>query len=479
MKSLRSDPFAGFWVGAPPAAPAAARAATPAPSDDSPAGLRDLGRRDGLLRVVLWPLAVLLVVHTVFVRAVAGSVTDDFTTVYLAARRFLDRVPVYDEIYHHVDPHYLYNPGATLLLSPLGLSHHPNAVRMAFILVGAAAIIAALAWLTRLFGYRASSAVLPLAVCAAFLTEAVRNTLVFANINGVLLLVFVAFLAWLLRGRDWAAGVALGLCILIKPMFAPVIVLCVAVWRWRAVVAAVAVPVLANIIAWPLVPGAGDYLTKLAPYLGEVRDYANSSLPGIAVYFGWPDWLRLILTAVCAAAVAVAVIVLARYRFTAPLLWLTTSSGVLLAGVFLLSSLGQQYYSMMIFPLVFTVLLDRSVVHNWPAWAALAAVFSPFDWDAEAWGRWGRWVGQFANTAGWAVLLVVAAAVAVAWWRSEDTAGGQATGAARAAGTARPSGEARPAGAAGKAGAAGDAEDTGSGREYRARRVRFSEKQGK
>ena len=452
MKSLRSDPFAGFWVGAVPAADAAGRAMAPAQSADSTAGLRDLGRHDGLLRVILWPLAVLLVVHTVLVRAVAGSVTDDFTTVYLAARRFLDRVPVYDEIYHHVDPHYLYNPGATLLLSPLGMSHHPNAVRMVFILVGAAAIIAALAWLARLFGYRASSAVLPLAVCAAFLTEAVRNTLVFANINGVLLLVFVAFLAWLLRGHDWAAGVALGLCILIKPMFAPLIVLCIAVWRWRAVIAAVAVPVVANLVAWPLVPGAGDYLTKLAPYLGEVRDYANSSLPGIAVYFGWPGWLRLTLTAVCAAAVAVAVIVLARYRFTAPLMWLTTSSSVLLAGVFLLSSLGQQYYSMMLFPLVFTVLLERSVVHNWPAWAALAAVFSPFDWDAEAWGRWGRWVGQFANTAGWATLLAVAAAVAVAWWRSERATGDRAAG---------------PAGV------------TGDAREYRTRRVRFSERQRK
>ncbi|WP_448853544.1 glycosyltransferase family 87 protein [Corynebacterium frankenforstense] len=462
MKSLRSDPFAGFWVGALPGADAA-RATAPARSDDSTAGLRDLGRHDGLLRVILWPLAVLLVVHTVFVRAVAGSVTDDFTTVYLAARRFLDRVPVYDEIYHHVDPHYLYNPGATLLLSPLGISHHPNAVRMVFILVGAAAIIAALAWLTRLFGYRASSAVLPLAVCAAFLTEAVRNTLVFANINGVLLLVFVAFIAWLLRGRDWAAGVALGLCILVKPMFAPLIVLCIAVWCWRAVITAVAVPVVANLVAWPLVPGAGDYLTKLAPYLGEVRDYANSSLPGIAVYFGWPDWLRLTLTAVCAAAVAVAVIVLARYRFTAPLMWLTTSSSVLLAGVFLLSSLGQQYYSMMLFPLVFTVLLDRSVVHNWPAWATLAAVFSPFDWDAEAWGQWGRWVGQFANTAGWTTLLVVAAAVAVAWWRSERAhAAGD-----RAAGTVADTDGAEAAG------------DTGGAREYRARRVRFSEKQGK
>ena len=66
-----------------------------------------------------WPLAVILIVHRLFVLARTGSVTDDFTTVWSAARRFVDREPVYNEIYEHVDPHYLYNPGATLLLLSL------------------------------------------------------------------------------------------------------------------------------------------------------------------------------------------------------------------------------------------------------------------------------------------------------------------------------------------------------------------------
>ena len=75
---------------------------------------------DRVGRAVAWPLAVVLALHRVFVLALNGSVTDDFTTVHSAVRRSLDGVPVYNEIYHHVDPHYLYNPGATLLLTPLG-----------------------------------------------------------------------------------------------------------------------------------------------------------------------------------------------------------------------------------------------------------------------------------------------------------------------------------------------------------------------
>lgn len=84
-----------------------------------------------------WPIALCLILHRLIVLARTGSVTDDFTTVWSAARRFVERVPVYNEIYHHVNPHYLYNPGATLLLSPLGLITSVDAARPWFILANA------------------------------------------------------------------------------------------------------------------------------------------------------------------------------------------------------------------------------------------------------------------------------------------------------------------------------------------------------
>ena len=44
----------------------------------------------------LWPLAALLVIHRIFAVALPGTVTDDFTTVWSAARRFVLREPVYN-----------------------------------------------------------------------------------------------------------------------------------------------------------------------------------------------------------------------------------------------------------------------------------------------------------------------------------------------------------------------------------------------
>lgn len=374
---------------------------------------------DAVGTAVAWPLAVMLVFHRVVILAFNGATTDDFTTVYSAIRRFLDGIPVYNEIYHHVDPHYLYNPGATLLLSPLGMVPDFNAARSWFIMVNAAAIIAGLALLTRMFGYSLRSVVFPASIALAFLTESVRNTLIFSNINGVLLLALVGFLWLFLHGRSWWAGIVIGLAILIKPQFAPLLFLPAVKFDWRTVVGGITVPVVFNLIAWPLVPGAGDYVSRLVPYLGEVRDYANSSLAGIAIYFGMPSALESALWLLFALIVGVGVIVLLRWRHTDPLLWATTTTGLLMTGVFFLSSLGQMYYSMMLFPMMFTVLLRTSVFHAWPAWLAAYLFLSPDDWMSSTWHDVGRWMDFFKPTFGWALLLVVTTTCVLMWWRGE------------------------------------------------------------
>ncbi len=374
---------------------------------------------DHIGRLIAWPLAVVLVLHRTFVLALNGSVTDDFTTVYSAVRRSLEGVPVYSEVYHHVDPHYLYNPGATLLLSPLGWLTDPDAARTAFIILNAGAVIAALALLTQMFGYSLRSLVWPVAIVVAFLTEAVRNTLVFSNINGLLLLALVAYLALLLRGSSWWAGLVIGLAILIKPQFAPLLFLPAVKLDWRAVFGGVAVPAVFNLAAWPLVPGASEYLTNLVPYLSEVRDYANSSLAGAAVYFGMPALLENALWLLFATVVAVGVIVLLRWRYSDPLLWMTTTTGLLMTGVFFLSSLGQMYYSMMLFPMMFTVLQRTSVFHTWPAWLAAYLFLTPDSFHSWRAPDFSRWMDFFHPTLGWAMMLVIISTCALVWWRTE------------------------------------------------------------
>ena len=359
---------------------------------------------------IAWPLAVLLILHRLVVLARTGSITDDFTTVWSATRRFVERVPVYNEVYHHVNPHYLYNPGATLLLSPLGLIPSVEAARPWFVLLNALAIIAAIAWLARLSGYSLSHPLFPAALALAFATEAVTNTLVFSNINGMLLLTLVAFLACMRSRRELVAGVVIGLAIVVKPMFLPLLVLPLMKLRWVTLAAGVAVPVLLNVAAWPLTPGASDYLDKLVPYLGITRDYANSSLAGFAVYFGMPGWLHAVLFVLFAVAVAVAVLGLARWRHSDEWLWLTATTGVLIAGVCLLSSLGQAYYSMMLFPALFTVVHRVSPMHTWTAWLGAALCLSPLDWTSPHWPALGGWLNTFLPTAGWAVFIVAVAA---------------------------------------------------------------------
>ncbi|MDR7329478.1 glycosyltransferase family 87 protein [Corynebacterium guangdongense] len=369
--------------------------------------------------VALWPIAVMVVLHSVLVLAFNGSVTDDFTTVYSAIRRMLGGVPVYNENYATVDPHYLYNPGATLLLAPMGLSGDRELSRAVFIVLNAAAIIAALAVLVRLVGHRLTSWLFPGAVTVAFLTESVRNTLIFSNINGILLLALSGFLWLLLRGHRWWAGLVLGLAIVVKPMFAPLLLLPLMKFDWRTILGGVAVPVLANVIAWPLVPGAGDYLTRVVPYLGETRDYANSSLAGFAVYFDMPGWLEAVLWLTLGVFVAVGLAALFFYRDSAPLFWATTTTGLLLTGVFVMSSLGQQYYSMMLFPMILTVATRLSVFHVWPAWLAAFLFLWPGDWHSVHAPDAGRWASYFTATAGWSMLVVVIAVTAVVYLRRD------------------------------------------------------------
>ena len=395
-------------------------APSPAALWTSPAPLPAAPRDSRLLRAgnaLAWPLAVLLIVHRLLVLARAGSPTDDFTTVWSAARRFVERVPVYNENYSFVDPHYLYSPGATHLLSPLGLSPTMEVARPWFVMLNAAAIVAALAWLTRIAGFDLRHPVFPAAVALAYATESVTNTLVFSNINGVLLLALVTFLWALTHDRQWAAGVVLGLCILIKPMFAPLLVLPLMRVQWRSLAAAVAVPVALNALAWPLTPGVADYTERLLPYLGLTRDYANSSLAGLAVYFGMPGWLHATLFLLCAGAVAAALLTLARYRWTDGWVWASTSAGVLLAGVCLLSSLGQAYYSMMLFPAAFTVFARNSAFHLPTTWLGILLCLSPLSWEnprAPGSPDAGVWLGTFLPTAGWAIFIVSTAAWAVA-----------------------------------------------------------------
>jgi arabinofuranan 3-O-arabinosyltransferase len=363
-----------------------------------------------VLRSILWPIAILMIIHRSYVLATNGYITDDYGPVYRAVVNFKRGWDIYNEHFDQVDPHYLYPPGGTLIMAPFG--YLPvDASRYWFITFNTIAIVIAAVLLVQLFKFSWTSVALPALLVGMFCTESVVNTLVFGNINGCILLLEVLFFRWLLDGKvnhQWWAGVAIGLSLVVKPLLGPLLLLPLLNRQWRAIVAAIVVPLAFNIAAWPLISDPMNFVTRTLPYIFSIRDYFNSSIQGNGVYYGLPMWLILLLRIVfLALAVASLVLLYRYYRTRDPLFWMATSSGVLLIASYLVLSLGQGYYSMMLFPFLMTVVLPNSVIRNWPAWLAIYGFMSADRWLLGHWPTTGRFLEYMKFTYGWCLMLVV------------------------------------------------------------------------
>ena len=351
------------------------------------------------------------IIHRSYVLTSNGYITDDWAPVYRAVRNFRAGVDIYNEHFDQVDPHYLYPPGGTLLMAPFGYIDSEFAARNWFIVLNTVAIIAAACLLVRLFKFRLTSVALPALLAAIFVTESVTNTLVFTNINGCILLAEVLFFRWLLDGRvsrEWLAGLAIGLSLVVKPVLGVLLLLPLLNRQWRAVLAGIAVPVVANVVAWPLVADRGNFLHRTLPYIFSTRDYFNSSVLGNGVYYGLPMWLITLLRLGFIALAAASLWLLYRYyRERDTFFWMLTSSGVLLITSWLALSLAQGYYSMMLFPFLMTVVLPNSVLRNWPAWLATYGFLTLDRWLMWRWPTTGRFLEYMKITYGWSLMLVV------------------------------------------------------------------------
>ena len=385
----------------------------------------------------LWPLAILTALHKIWASYESGT-TDDFTTVWEALNRFWSGVPVYSEDYTTTDPHYLYLPGGTMLLSPLSALGNFDAARAVYVFGNAIAIVIALGLLSHII-YAArgwsetwlgslSGALLPLSIIAVFNTEAVKNNLLFANINGVLLLLATLFLYFLLRdgiSSQVFSGLALGLAITIKPQFIVLLFLPFFRRQWLSLAAAFVLPIVCNVVGWVLMAEPQGFVDNLVPHLGEVRDFANSSIVGVGVYFGASAatiWLWRILAAVLVLIGAFTLLPWRRStRHEDRVMWAFTTSSLLLIGVFLVSSLGQMYYSLLIVPLLFTAFLRRSTVHNPVAWLGVYLCLAIDSWYSDRWFWAGRIFETLRGTVGWMLLLISVSITALIWLLNRST----------------------------------------------------------
>jgi arabinofuranan 3-O-arabinosyltransferase len=374
-----------------------------------------------VLRSALWPVAILAVIHRTIVVTTNGNITDDFKPVYRAVLNFRRGWDIYNEHFDYVDPHYLYPPGGTLIMAPFGYLPFAES-RYLFVAINSAAIVLAAYLLLKMFKFSLSSVAAPALLLAMFCTESVTNTLVFTNINGVILLCEVLFLRWLLDGRtssQWWAGVAIGLTLVVKPALGPLLLLPLLNRQWRALVPAFLVPLVFNAAAWKLVVHPGDFITRTLPYMLGVRDYFNSSIEGNGVYFGLPFWLIHLLRILFTLLAIGSLWLLYRYyRTRDPLFWFTTSSGVLLLWSWLVLALAQGYYSMMLFPFLMTVVLRNSVIRNWPAWLGIYGFLTMDRWLLFNWMYVGRPLEYLKITYGWSLLLIVT--FCVLYFRYQD-----------------------------------------------------------
>lgn len=350
------------------------------------------------------------IIHRSYVLSTNGYITDDFGPVYRAVVNFKHGLDIYNEHFDYVDPHYLYPPGGTLLMAPFGYmpvfaSHNW------FVFFNTVAMIVAAFFLVRLFNFSLTSVALPALLVAMFCTESVTNTLVFTNINGCILLLEVLFFRWLLDGKanhQWWAGVAIGLSLVVKPVLGVLLLLPLLNRQWRSLVPAISVPVVFNAAAWPLVSDPMDFVKRTLPYIFSTRDYFNSSILGNGVYYGLPMWLIFALRLLFLGLAIASLWLLNRYyRERDPLFWMLTSSGILLIASWLVLSLAQGYYSMMLFPFLMTVVLPNSVVRNWPAWLATYGFLTMDRWLLWRWPTTGRSLEYLKITYGWSLMLVV------------------------------------------------------------------------
>lgn len=272
---------------------------------------------------------------------------------------------------------YIYPPSAALLigrplaLAPLISERQAAAIVVSLLVVGSVMLGARAMGADWLGPAAAAGAV------AASLVGLLGQLLFLDNLSALVAVGAAAgLLAWV-RGRDEVAGLMLGLTLAVKPMLAILVVGLLALRRWRALVPAVAVPVVLNALVLAFDGAAFGGVTRKARFvvagLGSGDDPHNGSLESIGRMLGMPSALTLGLrVAVAAAAVAAAVLIWRRRPDPARSL---EAAGVLLAGVFVTSSLYENHFLFVLVPFALACVEPRSPFRWWPTvfFAALAA----------------------------------------------------------------------------------------------------------
>jgi arabinofuranan 3-O-arabinosyltransferase len=361
-------------------------------------GLRDARVRRALT-AVLWVLALGVCAQLVARSYLQDRYLIDFRTLHDGATRFWDGVSVYD------DPWFLLTPSGLLAMLPFGLLGF-DAAFVIWNTLSIVALVTGVVCSLRLVGVPLTGPVAALTTLLLCVSESVTETLRLGNLNNSLLLALGAgFLLAELRGRFVLAGALIGISLALKPVLVLLLLLPLLRRGWRTLGWAVSIPVALNVLGLALVPVPSDFFDVTVPNLLHARESYNHSLWALGAYLDAPDW------SVLAARVLVLVLAGAavwRLRLLEDaVLRLTTSYGVLVLATFLASSLSQAYYSVVLVPLLLTVVRPGSALRSPVAWVAVYLFATSDSWRIPVPPGWELHYGFGRFPVGWLILFAV------------------------------------------------------------------------
>ncbi|MBZ4018656.1 glycosyltransferase family 87 protein [Streptomyces purpurogeneiscleroticus] len=334
-----------------------------------------------LLRPASWPLravagGLMAVVVWVTVRR-GGHLGMDNGFAVRAAGALLDGGAPY------ADKRFLYLPGAVLAAVPEALL--PQGWLPWLVPAAGVGLVLAGWWLSlRIFEVAAGSRLAALAVAALPFFQPFRNLVTLGNWTLASVVAFPLALLMARRGRWVAAGAVIGSALAVKPMLVPVLLLFVFARRWRALAAALGVPLLVSLLAALVMPRPGMFLTHTLPFLLRGQDVFarpyDASLGAVLARLGLPEPVALGV-AVLAAAAGVACAYLRWRRGDAGPLRLVETAAMLLLAAFLVSRPSFDHYLLVVLgPLLASVAVPGAAPRTVWFWIALVPQVSGLDW---------------------------------------------------------------------------------------------------
>jgi arabinofuranan 3-O-arabinosyltransferase len=269
---------------------------------------------------------------------------------------------------HGAEPYavkaFVYPPSCLIVLRPIAaLTQHQLTVGglvATTVIACVSVMIVAFAIGVRWWGPTAAATILLMSF-----TGAMRGEMPLENVSVLGFLALALFFLFALRDHWFAAAIAIGLSISIKPLLLVVLLVFLLAKRWKAFGLAVAIPVVLNVIGIALVSAPRLVLTKLPSILnrsGSGVTY-NSAWVDVARELGLPEAATLILR----IATVLLVLVAAWFswtRFADKRLRLITTTSVLLMGTYLAGTLSEYHFMLTLVPLAMTVVIAGSAVRT-------------------------------------------------------------------------------------------------------------------